>query len=94
MSPGLERVSPLPLPVALLPPLRPGETTLSGPVGLIVLIAVRVRLSRGEDSVWENFFQLGDEERLEAAACLSHLRVRLWSEGERAVTLTSVVVKH
>lgn len=80
LSPRLERVSPLPLPVALLSPLWPGETTLSGPVGLIVLVAVRVRLGRKENSVWENFFQLGDEERLEAAACLGHLGVRLWSE--------------
>ncbi len=81
MSPRLERVSPLPLSVAvMLPPLWPGETPLSGPVGLIVLVAVRIRLCRSENSIWENFSQLGGEEGLEAAACLSHLRVRLWSE--------------
>lgn len=98
MSPWLERVSSLPLPVALLPPLWPRETTLSHPVGLIVLIAVRVRLCRRENSVWENFFQLRGEERLEAAASLGHLRVRLSPEGEREITLRtlhgfSVIIK-
>ena len=85
MSPRLQRVSPLPLPVALLPPLWPGETTLGGSAGLVVLIAVRVSLCRWEHSVWEHFFQLGDEERLKAAARLGHLRVRLWSDRERDV---------
>lgn len=80
-------MSPLPLPVALLPPLRPGETALGGSVGLVVLVAVRVHLGRRENSVWENFPQLGNEERLEAAAGLGHLRVRLWSERGRAITL-------
>lgn len=94
MPPRLERVSPLPLPVALLPPLWPGETTVGGPVGLIILIAVRFHLSSGENSFWENFFQLGDEERLEAAASLGHLRVGLWSERERDITLRSVLVKY
>lgn len=90
ISPRLERVSPLPLPVALLPPLWPGETTLSGPVGLIILIAVGVRLRRGENSVWENFFQLGGEEHLQAAACLGHLRVGLLSKSETKSYYTQI----
>lgn len=73
--------------MALLPPLRPGETPLSGPVALIVLVTVRVQLSRREDSVGENLFQLGDEEHLKTTACLSHLRVRLLSgiDGDIAI---------
>lgn len=77
MSPGVEGVSPLPLPVALLPPLWPGETVLIGPVCLIILITVRVFLSHGEGSVGEHLSQFGAEESLQAAACLCHLRVRL-----------------
>lgn len=80
MSPGLKRLSPLPLPVALLPPLRPGETTLSGSDGLIILIAVTVRLSHWENSAWEHFFQLGGEKGLEVAASLRHFRIGLWSD--------------
>lgn len=89
MSPRFQRVSPLPLPVTLFPPLWPGETTLSGPVGLIILITVAVRLSCRENSVRENFFQLGGEKRLQTAACLGHFRIRLWSERERAITQIS-----
>ena len=87
MSPRLERVSPFPLPVALLPPLWPGETALSGSERLIVFIAVGVRLKCRENSVRENVSQLGSEELLKAAARLGHLRVRLWSQKERAITL-------
>lgn len=69
--------------MALLPPLRPGEPPLSGPVALIVLVTVGVQLSRREDSVGENLFQLGDEEDLKTTACLSHLGVRLLSGKDR-----------
>lgn len=75
-------MSPFPLPVAV-PPLWPEEATLRGSVGLIVLVAVRVRLGHRENSVLENFFQLGGEECHKAAAGLGHLRVRLWSETEQ-----------
>lgn len=77
MPPGLQGLPPLPLPVALLPPLWPQEAAVGSPAGLIVLIAVRVGLSQREISIWENLFQLRREERLQAAACLGHLRVRL-----------------
>lgn len=40
MPPRLERLPPLPLPVALLSSLWPREPALSGPVSLVVLIAV------------------------------------------------------
>lgn len=94
MSPRLDRVSPLPLPVALLPPLWPGKTTVSSPACLIVFITVRVHLSHRENSVWENFFQLGCEECLEAAPCLGHLRVRLWTERKREIRLRWIWVKN
>lgn len=82
MPPRLERLPPLPLPVALLSSLWPREPALSGPVSLVVLIAVWIHLSHGEDSAWENFLQVGGKEGLEAAACLGHLRVRLqWRGG-------------
>lgn len=77
MSPWLEGVSSFPLPVALLPLLRPEETTLRGSVGFIVLVALRFCPGCRERSVWENTFQLGVEERHQAAARLSNLRVRL-----------------
>lgn len=88
MPPRLEGVPPLPLPVALLPPLRPGEAALGAPAGLVVLVAVGVGLHRGEASVWEHLLQPADEERLQAAACLSHLRVglRLGGETEQHIT--------
>lgn len=94
--PRLERLPPLPLPVALLPPLWPRETTLRGPVGLIVLIAVRIRLGHGENCARENFLQLGGEKGLQAAACLGHLRVRLQSGRRKkkiAIRVISAVVK-
>lgn len=90
MSPRLDRVSPLPLPVALFPPLWPGKAAISSPACLIVFITVRVHLSQRKNSVWENFFQLGREECLEAAPCLGHLWVGLWSEGKREITFKRV----
>lgn len=84
-------MSPLPLPVTLLPPLWPGETTLGGPVCLIVLITITVRLSHRKNSVRENFLQLGGEEPLQAAACLGHLRIRLQSERHSYYTQISAI---
>lgn len=83
VSSGLEGISPLPLPVALLPPLGPGEPAPRCPVGLVVLVAVRIVLGHRERSVWKNLFELGDEEHLQTAACLGHLGVGLWAERER-----------
>lgn len=83
VPPGLERVSPLPLPVALLPPLRPGEAALGRPVGLVVLVAVGLGVGDGEDPVGENLPQLGDEKGLEAAAGLSHLGIRLRTQRDK-----------
>lgn len=83
IPPRLERVSPLPLPVALLPPLGPGEAALSRPVGLVILVAVGLGLGYGEYPVGENLLQLADEERLEAAAGLSHLRIGLRSHRDK-----------
>lgn len=73
VSSGLEGISPLPLPVALLPPLGPGEAAPRRPVGLVVLVAVGFILGHGERSVRENLSELGDEEHLQTAAGLGHL---------------------
>lgn len=81
VSSGLEGIPPLPLPVALLPPLGPGKTAPRCPVGLVVLVAVGIVLGHRERSVWENLSELRDEEHLQTAACLSHLRVGL--QGQR-----------
>ena len=74
MLSGVQRVSPLPLPVRLFPPLWPGKAVLRSPVGFVVLvITVRVLAGREEDSEREGFVQPGVEEGLQAPACLRHL---------------------
>lgn len=73
VSSGLEGISPLPLPVALLPPLGPGEPAARCPVGLVVLVAVGIVLGNRERSVWKNLSELGEEEQLQTAARLGHL---------------------
>ena len=84
MLPRVQRVPPLPLPVGLFPPLRPGEAVLRSPVRLVVLIiTVRVLIGREEDSEREGFVQPGVEEGLQAPPCLGHLRVGLRSGAQR-----------
>lgn len=72
MSPPGERAPPLPLPVALLSPLRPGEGHGSRTLGLLVIIAVRVLIRSRTDELRKNLTELGEEKGLEAAASLSH----------------------
>lgn len=87
VSSGLEGISPLPLPVALLPPLGPGEAAPCCPVGLVVLITVGIVLGNRERSVWKNLSELREEERLQTAACLGHLRVGLQGHRETSQLL-------
>lgn len=72
MSPPAERAPPLPLPVALLSPLRPGEGDGGRTLGLFVIITVRVLVRSRTDELRKNLTELGEEKGLEAAAGLSH----------------------
>lgn len=72
MSPPAERAPPLPLPVALLSPLRPGEGHGGRTLRLFVIIAVRVVVRSRTAEFGKNLAELGEEEGLETAAGLSH----------------------
>lgn len=80
MFPPVERMPPLSLPVALLPPFWPGEA-LGCAVHLVILVTIRVVLSRWEGLVREHLHQLRAEELLQAPACLGYFRVRLEKRG-------------
>lgn len=73
VSPPVERVTPLPLPVAVLLPIWPREASHSDAMDLLVAVTVGVVLQGWEGSVGIDLIQLGAEELFEVPARLGHL---------------------